>query len=146
MDKQNKSSHEARASADQVTDQAEKRRLLLPPVPRVHTSDSWRPEPRHVGVIKPRTARTAERRALRAEKRGTSGRLSKRRYKCGHCDVTCYGEANWRDHRLSRRHKNKVSPPPLPYCRACDREFESAAHFDRHLRGKLHLRVVNKEA
>lgn len=140
MDQKNKSSHEARASASQVADKAEKRLLLLPPVPRAQAAGSCGPEPRHVGVIKPRTARTAERRALRAESRGSSGRISKRRYKCGHCDVTCYGEANWRDHRLSRRHKNKVNPPRLPYCKACDREFESTAHFGRHLRGKVHFR------
>lgn len=99
-----------------------------------------------MGTIRPRTARTVERRALRVESRGPSGRIAKPKFKCGYCHVTCYGESNWRDHRASRRHKNKVSPPRLPHCVDCKREFESDAHYYRHLRGLSHIKTVNKQA
>ena len=135
----------AKTGASLVADSAASRRLLLPPAPRL-----WHPKPRtpsrEVADIRTRTARTVERRTLRIESRGSRVRLSKNRYKCGHCRVTCYGEANWRDHRASRRHLSKDNPPRLPRCVACHREFESQAHYDRHLRGEYHLRTVNKKA
>lgn len=98
-----------------------------------------------MGTIKPRTARTVERRALRVESRGPSGRIAKPTFKCGYCQVTCYGLFNWRDHRNSRRHKNKVNPPRLSRCVDCNREFESDEHYYRHLRGKSHIKTVNKQ-
>lgn len=85
-----------------------------------------------------------ERRAVREEYRNAHGRINKKRFTCKACDVTCYGEAVWRDHRLSRRHRHKVNPPKLPKCRDCDRVFESSEHYDRHTRSKSHLRVVRK--
>lgn len=68
------------------------------------------PAPRQVAAIRPHTAQTVERRAVREEYRNAHGRINKKRFTCKACDVTCYGEAVWRDHRLSRRHRHKVNP------------------------------------
>lgn len=100
------------------------RLLLLPPAPRVSP-----PQQREVAGIRPHTAQTVQRRAVRQEYRNEHGRINKKRFFCKACDVTDYGEPTWRDHRLSRRHRLKVNPPKLPMCRDCDRVFETTAHW-----------------
>lgn len=95
--------------------------------------------------IRPHTAQTVERRAVRQEYRNAHGRINKKRFFCKLCDQTCYGESTWREHRLSRRHRRKVNPPKLPKCLDCDRVFETTAHYERHTRSKDHLRVIRKK-
>lgn len=103
------------------------------------------PPPRQVAGIRPHTAQTVERRAVRQEYRNAHGRINKKRFFCKLCDQKCYGEFTWREHRLSRRHRRKVNPPKLPKCLDCDRVFETTAHYERHTRSKDHLRVIRKK-
>jgi len=119
------------------------RRLSLAPRPCTPTA-SQTAQPREISTIRSRTALTAAHRALREEYRRADGRINKKRFKCDLCDLTRHDKANWLDRRLSRYHRNKVNSPKLPKCRDCNRVFESSSHYERHLRGKSHLRVVRK--
>jgi Zinc-finger double-stranded RNA-binding/Zinc-finger of C2H2 type len=91
--------------------------------------------------IRQKQAVALELKKLRQERR--QARKPKSTFSCKICKLACNSRISFREHVQSRRHKHTKSLKlGRPKCGHCDREFESETHFERHLRGKDHLKVV----
>lgn len=64
---------------------------------------------------------------------------------CKLCNVSCNGSKTFYDHINSRSHRvRQENKRQKPYCKICERLFESHGHLERHLNGSAHLKVVLK--
>jgi hypothetical protein len=117
------------------------------PVGAVEASPSPGPSlyriPKKKGTLKiqQKQAVALELRKLRQERR--RAKKTKLTFLCKVYKIACNSRISFREHVQSRRHKHAKSLKlGSPRCGHCDREFESETHFERHLRGKDHLKVV----
>jgi hypothetical protein len=92
--------------------------------------------------IRDRQAVALELKKLRQERRST--KTDEKVFQCRLCKVNCNSLIAFREHVQSRRHQHAKSLKlGHPKCGHCNREFESEAYYERHLRGKNHLKVVS---
>jgi len=94
-----------------------------------------------VTVLRPRTARAALERSLRA-----THKQKKRRgphvWSCETCMVSCTSKVSVHCHLGSRRHLYRVAQSVPAYCHDCEREFDSIGTLRTHKLGRRHMHAV----
>lgn len=110
------------------------------PVPRVLRG---RPTPKPKPFIQKLRVKKDRLYRDRCQPKPRSRNVARSKRFCKLCDIQCNSAKTYFDHKQSRGHKtrlqNKRDPP---FCKTCDRHFESHHHLNRHLNGKDHHKVL----